>query len=100
MSRINYKTTRNKKSNEFTPGPPLQSHKSSNQITVFKLFPANLITKMTEWEQGFIRSLKDAHYKWSQKQVQTLRKLEKKYRHENNKTKNQDARNTRQRKKL
>lgn len=90
MSRRDYKTTRNKSSKEFLAIPRVGiKEKQINQLTIQKLFCVRTVSKMTDWEKQFIDSLKNACYKWSQKQIQTLRKIEKKY--ADNQTKNQNV---------
>lgn len=85
MSRKDYKTTRNKKSNEFsvTVTPESIGLQRDNAQTIKILFSKELIQqRMNDWEKKFIDSLKNARYKWSEKQIEVLRNLELKYRYE------------------
>jgi len=91
MSRINYKTTRNKKSNEFlgVTSPPSYSKMQSDKIEM--MFPVIIRRQMTELDIKFIDSLKNFKAKWSSKQIEVLNKIYKKYKtHENHSSKNQN----------
>lgn len=84
MSKKDYKTQRNKKSNEFSVKlvPDSIALQRDNSQTIKMLFSKELVQqKMTDWEKNFLESLKTARYKWSQKQIEVLRNIELKYRY-------------------
>jgi predicted ATP-grasp superfamily ATP-dependent carboligase len=91
MTKINYKTTRNKKANEFlgVSIPPSYSKTQSNKIEM--MFPVIIRRQMSEYDIKFIDNLKSFKAKWSDKQIEVLNKIYKKYKtHEDHSSKNQN----------
>ena len=101
MTKINYKTTRNKKSNEFLGAPFAPSYSKTQSDKIEMMFPVIIRRQMSEYDIKFIDNLKSFKAKWSDKQIEVLNKIYKKYKtHENHSSKNQNSNNPRQWKKF
>lgn len=79
MSKMNYNTTRNYKSNEFLNSEGQKNYQEIQNRNIRLMFPGEVKRLMTEWELAFVESLKVFKTKWSDKQRETLNKIYSKY---------------------
>ena len=77
MSKRNYSTTRNKSRNEFKTNRSPTGVKGYNQ-KIIKLYPVKL-KKLNDWELIFYNKIVVQNYQFTDKQVNKLIDISKKY---------------------
>ena len=72
-TRKNYKTTRNKKTNEFLGGFANPGDKNYNKNIMKKFFVSE--NKLTEWEKEFYESVKKQDFNITDNQFKIIHKI-------------------------